>query len=335
MNQVDASETHGGTYHTHQGTAGNEAGGQQRTLLTAFGIEGGIGRTGGDIPVDGTAHYQRHIQLQRDEHAQGKGQGRNLAQGEHDGQHGTDAVEQPGSGDAVHQRLDDGCHGIGLRGSQLSAGKSIGLVEHNHHATHGSGRHDGAQKLPTLLLDGGGTQPIANLQVGDEAACHGESGTYDTAHHQGCHHAAGALKADSHHDDRSQDEGHQRHARYRIGTHNGDGVGCYGSEKEGDDSHQHNGRQRMEQVALHHVKVEKEGHQQQCEDGADGNDLHREIALRTLHGSQVARLAPHLLGCQSDSTFDDAPRLDDADDAGHGDTTNADTLGIVLENLFG
>jgi hypothetical protein len=69
-------------------------------------------------------------------------------------------------------------------------------------------------------------------------------------------------------------------------------------------------------------------------DGTDGDDLERDVALRTLHGSRGVTLALSTLCSETDSTFDDTPALDDADDAGHGDTTDADAAGISLEDLF-
>ena len=44
---------------------------------------------------------------------------RNLAEIEDDGQHCTDTVERPGRTHTVHQRFDNGRHGIGLRSGQL------------------------------------------------------------------------------------------------------------------------------------------------------------------------------------------------------------------------
>ena len=83
-------------------------------LSPAFGIESGILAAAGHVPVDGTAHYQRNIQFQWDEHTQCKCQCGNLAEIEDDGQHCTDTVEQPGRTHTVHQRFDNGRHGIGF-----------------------------------------------------------------------------------------------------------------------------------------------------------------------------------------------------------------------------
>ena len=47
------------------------------------------------------------------------------------------------------------------------------------------------------------------------------------------------------------------------------------------------------------------------------------------------RLAFQLLGSQAHGALDDAPRLDDAQDARHGNAADADALGVVVEYLFG
>jgi len=85
---------------------------------------------------------------------------------------------------------------------------------------------------------------------------------------------------------------------------------------------------------VHHAQPEEEERDGDDGDAANGNDLERDVALCALHSSSGVALAFHLFGCESDGSLDDTPTLDDADDAGHGDATNADTAGVSLEDLF-
>ena len=285
--------------------------------------------------MDGTSHQQRNVQFEGDEHTQGEGQGRHLAPCQHDGHHGTNAIEQPRSTHTVHQRLDDSRHGVGLRGGQLTAGESVGLIEDDHHSAYGSCRHQCAEELPRLLLGRRSAQPVANLQVGDESAGHRQSCTYHTAHDEGCQHAARTVQAYGHHHDRSQDEGHQRHAAHGVGAYNGDGVGGHGGEEEGDDGDEQDAHQGMNDVTLHHIQIEEEEGEQDGDDRTDGDDFERDVALGA-QLSLVDRLAAfHLLCGQSDGTLDDAPALDDADDAGHGNAADTYRLTIGFEDLLG
>ena len=91
----------------------------------------------------------------------------------------------------------------------------------------------------------------------------------------------------------------------------------------------------MYQVALHHIKIEKQENQNQRNSRTYNNNFHGKVALGTLQIAFHIRLPAHLFGCQSHSTLNDAPGLDDADDTGHGNTANADALGIIVEYLFG
>jgi len=99
-------------------------------------------------------------------------------------QHCTDAVERPGRTHTVHQRFDDGRHGIGLRSGQLSAGETVCLVEDNPYSTYGSGRNDGSEDLPGLLLGRRAIQPVTDLQVCDEASRLGPCRAYYSGHHR-------------------------------------------------------------------------------------------------------------------------------------------------------
>lgn len=61
----------------------------------------------------------------------------------------------PRSRSALHQGLDHGGHGIGLRSFQRAAGaEAVGFVQNNHHACDGSGRNEDAEEFPALLFFG-------------------------------------------------------------------------------------------------------------------------------------------------------------------------------------
>ena len=85
---------------------------------------------------------------------------------------------------------------------------------------------------------------------------------------------------------------------------------------------------------MHHAQPEEEERDGDDGDAANGNDLERYVALCAFHGCRGVALALHLFGSKPNGSFDDAPALDNADDAGHGDATNADAAGISLEDLF-
>ncbi len=221
-----------------------------------------------------------------------------------------------------------------MRCSELPTRETIGLVEHNHHTDNSSCADDGTQELPRLLLSGSSTEPVTNLQVGDEATCHRQRRANHAAHDQRCEHARRTFQTYSHHDDRSKDQRHQRHTRDGVAAYDSDGVGCHSSEEEGDDGHEENADDSKEQVALHHTKPEEDEGDEQRHDGADGDDLERDVALRTLHGSCCIALAFELFRSETDGSFDDAPTLDDADDTGHGNTPDADGARISLEDVF-
>ena len=90
----------------------------------------------------------------------------------------------------------------------------------------------------------------------------------------------------------------------------------------------------MCQVTLHHIEVEEQNNQQQCDDGADGDNLHGDVPLRALHAGLYIGFTAHFLGSQPYGALNDAPGLDNADDTCHGYTTDTDALGIVFENIF-
>ena len=90
----------------------------------------------------------------------------------YDGDDRTDAVKNPWGTHAIHQRIDDRGHGVGLWSGKLSAREAVGLVEHNHHTHYGGRTHERSKELPCLLLLRSGAQPVTYLQVGDEATGH-------------------------------------------------------------------------------------------------------------------------------------------------------------------
>ena len=300
---------------------------------------------GGDKPVDGSADEQRKVQLQRDEHSECEGEGRNLAAVEDDGDDGSDGVEQPRCPRSVHHRLDDGSHSVGLRCHEmpLAVGiEAVGVVEQHHNAADGSRRDQYAEELPCLLFLGSRPQPIAYLQVGDERTGNRECRADHAAHDEGCQHAARTVHADGRHDDRSQDECHQRHPRYRVTAHDGDGIGSNGGEKEGDDRNQQDGYKSKEQV-VHHAQPEEDKRGDDGKDGGDADEAERQVALGskscrlyvTLLFLLLSLLSFHLLCRQSDGTLDDTPRLDDAYDSCHSDAADAYAAGVGREDVFG
>ena len=306
MDEVDVAIAHDGTYHSHQSTSGNESGSQQRTFFAACRVDGFVLAAGSHVPVDGSTHQQREVQFQGDEHTQREGQGRHLAEGQYQCQYRTDAIEQPWSTYSVHQRVDDSCHGVGLWGSQLSAGESIRIVQYHDDAAYGSCRNQCAKELPAFLLLGCATQPVTDFQVGDETSGHGQCGADHATHYQGSHHTRGTFQAHGHHDDGSQDQGHQGHARYRVRTDDGDGIGRHGGEEEGDSRYQQDGYYSMQNVALHHVEIEEEYHEQQGEQRTEGDDFHGQVFLCAFHAF-FGLFSFHLIGSQADRTLDDAP----------------------------
>ena len=207
-----AAEAEGGADHSHQGSAGNEAGSDEGAFFTALFVGRRVFASCGYIPVDESAGQQRQVQLQRDEHAQGKGQSRHVAGCQHDGDDGTYAIEQPGGTGTAHQWFDDGGHGVGLRCCQLPAGEPVGLVQNHDDTGYGGCRYQCAQKFEGLLFLRGAAQPIAYLQIGDETARRGKGRTDDTAHDECGHHARRTFQAHRNHDDRGQNQCHQRHA---------------------------------------------------------------------------------------------------------------------------
>ena len=251
-----------------------------------------------------------------------------------DGDDRSDTVEHPRSTDSVHQRVDDGSHGVGLWSGELATGKAISLVEHDHHADHRSCADEGAKKLPSLLLARCGAQPVTDLQVGDETAGHAQRRADHTTHDECGEHAAGTTQSYGYHHHTGKDQRHQCHTAHRVTAHNGDGVGCHRGEEESDDGDEQDAHDGKEQIAVHHAQPEEEERDGDDGDAANSDDLERDVALRALHGRRGVALALHLFGSETNSTFDDSPALDDADDAGHGDAADADAAGVSLEDVL-
>ena len=69
--------------------------------------------------------------------------------------------------------------------------------------------------------------------------------------------------ADGHEHERSDDEGHDGHAAYGVGTDYGDGVRSHGREQEGDDGHDDKADQRLPDV-VHDAS--------ECEESENGKE---------------------------------------------------------------
>ena len=289
-----------------------------------------------NVPVDRTAHNERQVELQGNEHTQREGQCRDSAGVEHQGNEGTDAVEQPGCALARHERFYHRSHGAGLRGGHhvgVVGCEAVSLVQDHDDTAHSGCADQDAQELECFLVLGRAAQPVADFQVGDEGTGTGEGGADYATHDEGSHHAAGSLQTHQYHDDGRKDERHECHATDGVTAHNGNGVGCHGGEKESDDSHNENAHDGEQQIASHHVEVEEEGRDDNSEQRAAGNNLHGEVALGASHlfghGASFEYFA-----YEGERTADDAPAFHHTDNAGHGDAADTDAFGIV-EQLLG
>ena len=222
---------------------------------------------------------------------------------------------------------------MSLRGCKRIAREAVGVVEHDHHAAHREGCHQGAEKLVALLHLGRRAEPVTYLEVGDEAAGHGERRAHHAAHQQRGHDAGRAAQAHSHHYHGGQDERHQRHARHRIAAHDGDGVGRHGGEQEGYQGHQQDAHNGVKQIATHHAEEEEAEHYDQRERRTEDDDLHGDILLCALGGLLGIALLRHLAAGQRYGAGHYLAALDDADDAGHGDGADTDGAGVGEEHL--
>ena len=184
---------------THQSTAGDESGGDERAFFLSLGIDLGVLAAGADEPGDSAADEQRQVQVDRDEHSERERKSRYLAHCQDDSDEGADAVEDPWSAAAVHKRLDHSCHGIGLRRDEsIVPGETEGLVQHEHHAADGCSSDGDTRELPDFLLLRRRADPISDFQVGHERACDGQRGADDSADDQRRRHTGIALQADGH-----------------------------------------------------------------------------------------------------------------------------------------
>ena len=126
----------------------------------------------------------------------------------------------------------------------------------------------------------------------------------------------------------------ERHARHRVRSYDGNGVGSHCGEEEGyygNEQYAHNGE---EQVALHYAGPEEYEGDYYRGYRAYGDNLEGDVALCAgqLLGSSLVAL--HLLCGKTYGLLDDAPRLDDAYDAGHGYAADADILAVSVEDVF-
>ena len=76
---------------------------------------------------------------------------------------------------------------------------------------------------------------------------------------------------------------------------------------------------------------EHEGHQQGSQEGKH-EDLHGDVALVALHLHVLVLTLEGLAG-EASGVLDDTPRLDDADDTAHRDTTDTDVAGTTSKDL--
>ena len=138
---------------------------------------------------DEAADEERRRQGQGQVHAQGEGQRRHLGQLGDQGHRGADGVEEPGHGLARHHRLDDRGHEIGLGRGQGAALEREGLVQDVDGHADGQRRDEDAGELEPLLVARRRPQPVADLEVGDEAARDRQGRADDGADEQGHGHA--------------------------------------------------------------------------------------------------------------------------------------------------
>ena len=86
---------------------------------------------------------------------------------------------------------------------------------------------------------------------------------------------------------------------------------------------------------MHDARQKEDKGGQQHGNGADSDDFKANILLRALHLLRGIRAAFEFASGQSHGITDDAPTANDADNAGHSNTADADAARIILKNLFG
>ena len=200
---VEAGQLQDGQQNAYQRPAGDEARGDEspavHPLLGEDRVLGRFPDEVGDEPAD----EERGRERQGEVHAQGEGQGRYLGQLAGQGDADPDPVEGPGHGLARHQRLDDRGHEVGLGRGERPAAEGEGPVEDVDRDPDHEGRDEHAGELEALLVAGRGSQPVADLEVGDEASGQGEGRADHGPDEQGDAHALGAAEARSDQDDAS------------------------------------------------------------------------------------------------------------------------------------
>ena len=184
------------------------------------------------------------------------------------------------------------------------------------------------------MLGGCRAEPVTYLQVSDKAASHRQGGANHGAHEQCREHTRIAFKAHSHHNHGGKYEGHERHTRHRVRANNGYGVGSYRSKEESNDGYEQYSDHGVQQIEVHHAQIEEREDDEKGGNRAYGDDFERDVALCAYHLIGRSALSAQLFRGQRHGTANDAPALDDAQDAGHGDAANADGTGITGEYLL-
>ena len=198
---VHVEELNERAYDSHQGAAGDKAGSDQGTLVHALVVNLLVLGPCADVPGDRSTDKQREVEVDRDEHSQGEGQGGNLEHCQKDGDHGSNAIQQPRGSTAVHHRLDHSGHGVGLGSDEgLVTHESVSLVEDQHDSADSGGGDSDSGELPTLLLFGRASDPVTDLEVGDEGSGNAESCADNSTDDQGSGHAGIAFQAHGHED---------------------------------------------------------------------------------------------------------------------------------------
>ena len=152
-----------------------------------------------------------------------------------------DAVEHPGHVLPAHEGVGHGGHGAGLRGRErvgvLGGRRAVAVdsrEEHDdrRHREAGEGR---AEDVAPLDGPGRGAQPVADLELGDEGAGHGEGRADHAADEEDGEHPRRALEAEGRQGHGGDDEGRQGHARDGRDRNHGHGPRGDGREEEDDE----------------------------------------------------------------------------------------------------
>ena len=184
------------------------------------------------------------------------------------------------------------------------------------------------------MFAGRRAEPVADLQVGDEAAGHREGRADHAADDQRGGHAGRAAQSDAHQHQRREDQRHECHARYGVRADDGDGVGRNGREEEGDDEDDHETRDRLH-PAVEQAEVEEDEDRDERGDEDRQDALHRDVALRALGRFGSLLPASEFRDGEAHGLADDLRLADDADDAGHGDAADAERFADEGEEVLG